>query len=183
MLDGVDEGIATERSTMGLAVGLVRRTVGLQGTLTHYTLTDDEGRLALYLLCLVESLANLVNVVAVDFEYLPAKSTILCSCVLVHDILGLSRELDIVAVVEHDEVVQAEHRGDAGCTLRDFFLNATIRDVGIDSLLVEGGVAGMSGKELGCYGSTYSEDMTLSERTRCVFNAACNLKFRVTCSR
>ena len=67
-------------------------------------------------------------------------------------------------------------------TLRDLLLNATIRDVGIDSLLVEGGVAGMSGKELGCYGSTYSEDMTLSERTRCVFNAACNLKFRVTCS-
>ena len=94
---------------MGLAVGLIRRTVGLESTLTHDTLTDDEGGLAFYLLCLVESLANLIDVVTVDLEYLPTKSTILGGCVLVHNFLGLGRELDVVAVVEHDEVVKTEN--------------------------------------------------------------------------
>ena len=117
VLDCVDESIATKRGTVGLAVGLVRRTVSLQGTLAHDALTDDEGWLAFYLLCLVESLADLVDIVAVDFEYLPAKSTILGCCVLVHDVLGLGRELDVVAVVEHDEVVQTEHRSYTCSTL------------------------------------------------------------------
>ena len=94
---------------MSLAVGLVRRTVGLEGSLTHDTLTDDEGRFAFHLLSLVESLANLIDIITIDLEYLPTKCTILGGCVLVHNLLGLGRELDVVAVVEHDEVVKTEN--------------------------------------------------------------------------
>ena len=117
VLDGVYVGIATERSAMGLAVCLVGRSVCLQSTLTHDALTDDECRLALYFLCLVESLADLVNVVTVDLKYLPTQCAILGCSVLVHHLLCLGGELDVVAVVEHNEVVKAKNRCYASGTL------------------------------------------------------------------
>ena len=94
---------------MGLAVSLVRRTVVLQGTLTHDTLTDDESWLALDSLSLLDSLANLSSVVTVNLDYFPTESTILGSCIFVHDILCLCRELDVVRVIEHYEVVKSEN--------------------------------------------------------------------------
>ena len=108
MLDSVDVSVATKRSTMGLAVSFVRSTVSLQSTLTHNALTDDEGWLAFYLLSSIESLTNLVYIVAADFDDFPSESTVLSCCIFVHNVLSLCRELDVVRVVEHDEVVETE---------------------------------------------------------------------------
>ena len=72
--------------------------------------------------------------------------------------------------------------GYTACALRNLLLDATVRDVGIDGLFCEAGVACTSGKEFGCDGSTYGERVSLSERTGCVLYATCDVKFRMTCS-
>ena len=168
---------------MSLAVGLVRCAVSLERTLTHDALTDDEGWLALHSLCLVESGTNLSSVVTYDLNDFPTECTILSSSVLSHHFLRLSRKLDVVGVVEHDEVVETENGSDTSSALRNLFLNATIRDVSVDGLLSESWVASVSSQELGCDGSTNSEHVTLTERTRCVLNATSNLELWVTRSR
>ena len=117
VLHGVDIGITAQGSTVCLAVGLVRSAVSLEGTLTHDALTDDEGRLAFYLLCSLDGRTDLGCIVTIDFDDLPALCAVLGSSVLSHYLLGLGRELDVVAVIEHDEVVQAQHAGDTGSTL------------------------------------------------------------------
>ena len=93
---------------MGLAVSFVRSTISLQSSLTHNALTDDEGWLAFYLLCSIKSLTNLVYIVTADFDNFPSECTILSCRIFVHNVLSLSRELNVVRVVEHDEVVETE---------------------------------------------------------------------------
>ena len=150
---------------MGLAVSFVRRTIVLASALTHDTLTDDECRLTLYGLCPLDGFTNLCSVVSVDFLHGPTQCAILGSGVFVHHFLGLGRELDVVGVVEHNEVVESEHTCDACTALADFLFDATIRDVCVDGFLVECGVAGMCSEELGSDGSSDGEHMTLSEWT------------------
>ena len=94
--DCILECVATERRAVSLAVALVRRTVSLEGTLTHHTLTDDEGWLSLHFLSLVESLADLLAVVTVDCDDMPSPCTVLHLCVLCHYVSALCRELDVI---------------------------------------------------------------------------------------
>ena len=168
---------------MSLAVGLVRSTVSLEGTLTHDALTDDEGWLAFHLLSLVESSTNLCSVVTNDFNHFPTESTILCSSILCHNFLSLSRKLNVVRVIEHDEVVKTENGSDTCTALRNLFLHTTIRDVSVDGFLSESWVASVSSQELGSDGSTNGENVTLTKRTGSVLYATSNLKLWVTCSR
>ena len=161
---------------MGLAVGFVGRAVVLERTLTHDALADDQAGFALHRLSLVERLANLCGVVADNFDDFPTESAILGSSVLAHNVLGLSGELDVVGVVEHDQVVQTQNAGDTRCALRNLLLDTAVGDVGVDGLLGEGGVAGVSSQELGGNGGTDGKHVTLTQRAGSVLHTALNLK-------
>ena len=52
-----------------------------------------------------------------SFDYVPVPSAILGSGVFGSNGLNLGRELDVVAVVEHDEVVQSEISCKTACAL------------------------------------------------------------------
>ena len=80
-------------------------------------MTDNQTWALLLGLSLLDSLTNLINIVTVDLLYIPAPCLVLLSCVLAGHNLSLCRELDIVSVVEHDEVVQTQITGDTTSTL------------------------------------------------------------------
>ncbi len=150
---------------MSLAVALVGRTVCLESTLTHDGLADDEGRLTLNRFCSVDSLADSSHIVSVDFEYFPTECTILGSSVLVHHDSSFCRELDVVGVVEHDDVVESEVCSYTTCALRDFLFDTAIRDVDIDGFLCKARIASVGSEELSSDGCTDAVRMALSERT------------------
>ena len=178
VLHRVDIGVATEGSTVGSAVALVGRTVGLLGTLTHHTVTDDQARTLLLCLGLLDGLADLVDVVTVNLLNEPAPGFILLGSVLAGHHLCTCRELDIIGVIEHDQVVETQVTGDTACTLRDLLLHTTVGDVGVDGLVHH--VAQTSLQELSGDGSTHGEAVTLSEGTGCVLDTALNLALGVT---
>ena len=165
---------------MGLAVALVAGAVLLEGALAHDALADDEGRLALDGLGGLDGLADLGGVVAVDLEDLPAEGAVLGGRVFVHHHLGLGGELDVVGIIEHDKVVQAEDAGDAGRALGDLLLHAAVGDVGVDGLLGEGRVAGVGGQELGGDGGAYGVGVALAERAAGILNATRRVELGVT---
>ena len=82
---GVLVGIAAQRCAVGLAVLLVGCVVGGACALAHHAMSDDEGGLAHYGLCLVEGAAYLGDVVAVDGDHLPSHGCIFSCGVLAHD--------------------------------------------------------------------------------------------------
>ena len=113
------------------------------------------------LLSSVEGFANLVDIITIYLYYVPSPRLILGGGVLAHDHSALCRELDVVGVVEHDEVVEAEVAGDASDTLTYFLLNATIRDVSIN-LVLHDRLAKSCLEELLCHGSTGGDSVSLS---------------------
>ena len=165
---------------MCLAVAFVGRVVILAGTLTHNALADDERRTFLFLLGGFDGLANLLAIVTVDLDDVPTPCTILHGRIFSHDVLGLCRELDVVRVVEHDEIVQTQMAGDASAALRDFLLYATVRDVCVDGLLGERRIAGAGSQELGGNGSTYGKGVALSQRTGSVLDTAFDVNLGVS---
>ena len=163
---------------MGSAVALVRAVVGLAGTLTHHTVTDNQAWTILLGLSLLDGLTDLVDIVTVDLLDIPAPCLVLLGGVLASNHLCAGRELNIIGVVEHDQVVETEVTGDTASALRDLLLYTTVRDIGVDGLVHH--VAQTSLQELGGDGGTNGEAMTLTERTRGVLDAACNLTLGVT---
>ncbi len=178
VLHGLDEVVATEGSTVGSAVALIRRAVGLAGTLAHDAVADNQARTLLLSLSLTDSLANLVDIVAVDLLYIPSPGLILLGGVLAGDHLGAGRELDVVGIVEHDEVVESQVAGDAACALRNLLLHAAVGDVGVDGLIHH--VAQTSLEEFGCDGSTHGKGVALAQRTGGVLDAALQFTLGVT---
>ena len=164
MLDGINVSVATERSTVSIDASLVACAVCAESTLTHYGLTDDEGRAILLLLGSIESLTNLSHVVTIDLDDIPAPSLVLHLCILVHYNATLCRELDVVRIVEHDKVVQTEVTSDTTNTLRDFLLYSTIRNICVN-LVLHHSRTQTSLEELLCNSCTSCEGMTLTERT------------------
>ena len=156
---------------MGLAVALIAGAVLLERALAHDGLADDECGLASDGLGLLDGSADLGSIVAVDLEDLPAECAVLGCGVLVHHLGGLGAELDVIAVIEHHDVVQTQCACDAGCSLRDLLLHAAVGDVDVDGLLGEGGVAGVRGQELGSDGSTDAEGVALTQRAAGVLDA------------
>ena len=127
--DGLLEGGArlAQRHPVRGALALEAAAVGLHRALAHDGLADDQAGLVLFGQGLGQGGANLVWVVAVDGRHAPAPGLILLGGVLVRDGAGIRGELDIVGIVEHDQVAQAEEPGDAACALRNLFLHARRR--------------------------------------------------------
>lgn len=164
ILHRVHISIATEWCAVCLHVTLVAAVVGLACALTHQCVTDDKCRTVLLLAGKDQSGTNLVRVVAVYCQHVPSPCAIFLLGVLVHHHVTLGRELYLVGIVEHDKVVQMQQAGNASCTLRNFFLNAAVRDVSID-LMLHHCASEACLKEFLCNGSTHSEGVSLSERT------------------
>ena len=91
---------------MGLHVVLIACAVSFHGTTTHDRLANDEGRTLFLCQSCVQCLADLCYIIAIDLDDIPIPCTIFGSSVLVHDIFGLCRQLNVIGVVEHDEIVK-----------------------------------------------------------------------------
>ena len=117
VLDGVHIGVSTEGCTVCSAASLVAAAIGAACTETHDGLTDDECGALLLGFRFGEGCAYLVGVVTVDGDDLPVPSLVLLGYVLACHLVAVGRELHVVRVVEHDEVVESEVTGDTACTL------------------------------------------------------------------
>ena len=142
--------------------------ISTYGTTTHDGLADDEGWLAYRCFGFTKCLANSIGTATIDFKHMPAPSLVLCNYIFAIYLLDGSGELDVVSVIVHDEVIESEMPCDTTSTLRDFFLDASIRDVGVDGLAHD--PAQTMGEELCCDGCTDSEGMSLPKRPRGVFD-------------
>ena len=168
---GILIGVSTERGTVRLAVMFVRGIVVLAGTFTHDTLTDNQRRTLFFCFGCIQRFANLFAVVTVDFNDVPVPCTVFHGRVFGRYILGFGRKLDVVGVVEHDQVVQTEAACNTACALGDFFLNASVGNICVDSLFGKSRITGTCGQELGSDGGTYGKHVSLSQRTGSVFDA------------
>ena len=181
ILDCIYISVATERSTVCSAVGFIAAAVCLACTFTHNRFTDNQCRAFFFSLCFFDCCADFVRIITVDAKYVPSPCFIFHGSIFNGYIFRFSRKLDIVGVIEHNQVVQSQCTGNTSGTLRDFFLDTTVRDVSIDCLihhLVETGF-----QEFGSDGSTHSESVSLSQRTGSVFNATHDVHFRMSRSR
>ena len=119
----------------------------------------------------MEGLADLVGTVAVDGDDFPVPGFVFLGHIFAGDCGTLGGELDVVGIVEHDQVVQPEGSGYAACALGDFFLHASVGDVGIDGLAHDF-LAKPCLQEFGGYGGSHGVAMALAERAGGVFDAA-----------
>ena len=157
-----------------LAVGrnLVLETLpgGTFGTLAHDRTADDERRTLRFALGGDERLADLVDVVSVDRQHVPTPCLVFHGHVLGHHLIDLRRELDVVRVVVHHEVRQAQMAGDAAHALRNLLLDGAVRDIGIG--LVRHPLAEARGHETLRDGGAQSHGVPLPQRARGVLHAA-----------
>ena len=106
MLDGVDVSAIAQRCSVSLHVMFIACAVSFHSTTTHDCLTNDEGRALFLFQCCVQCLADLCHVIAIDLNDIPVPCTVFCCGVLAHHVFGLCRQLNVIGVVEHDEVVK-----------------------------------------------------------------------------
>ena len=101
MLDRIDISPVSQRSPVGFHIMFIAGPVFLKGTLAHDRLADNQGGAVFLLLGSSQSLPDLLHDV-------PSPRLVFHLSILVHDNATLSRELDIVGIIEHDQVVQSE---------------------------------------------------------------------------
>ena len=160
---------------MGRALVLEALAVGGHGALAHYGVADYYGRF----LCLFPRLRQGVGdgggVVAVDFNHVPVPCAVLGGIVLGIDGVDHRRELHLVAVVEHDQVRQAEIACQASGALGYFLLDAA---VGYEGVGLVGAYLAESGNEE-AFGqrAAYGHGMPLAERSGGVLDAAFGVDF------
>ena len=162
-------------------VGFVAAAVCLACAFTHNGFTDNQGRALFFCLCFFDSCTDFVRIITIDAEYVPSPCFIFHGSVFNGYIFRFCRKLNIVGVVEHDQVVQSQCTGNASGTLRDFFLNTTIGNVCVNSLIhyfIEACF-----QEFSCDSGTYSESMSLSQRTGSIFDTTHDVYFRMSRSR
>ncbi len=180
VLDGLLERSAgfAERVAVSRALALKVLAFGCHAALTHDSVTDDERRTLLLGFGFLQGFADGVGIIADDLLHKPAPSLVLGSHVLGGHFAAHGRELHLVGVVEHDQIIQAERACHTACTLRDLLLHAAIGDEGVDGRVVDLAKAGV--EELSRDSSTYSKRVTLSERTGGILDAALDVTLGVT---
>ena len=151
-----------QRLAMGRDSAFERCPVGLHDAAGHHRVPDDERRTFTLLDCDLESGGHGLGIAAVDVKHVPVPSAVFGRDILRVDGIDLGRELHVVGVIEHDEVVQAQMAGDAPRTLRDFLLNAAVGDERIG--LVRDDLAEAGGEEPLGNRAADGHDMTLAQR-------------------
>ena len=146
-------------------------------TTTHDGLADDESGLPYRSLGFAKSLTDRFGTATIDLDDVPAPSLVLSSYIFAVDLLDGSRELDIIGVIVHDEVVKPEVSSDTARTLRYLFLYPPVGDIGVDRLTHD--PAKTVGEELSCDGCPYGEGVTLAERTRGILYTTQDIDLRV----
>ena len=163
---------------MGVDSSLKRRAVGLDGLACHYRLAYDERRTLLLPVGRGERAGDSHWVGGIYLNHIPAPCTVFGSRILVSDLVNLSRELHIVAVVEHHEIVKAKLAGYAAGPLRDLLLHTAVGDICIG--LVRPHLAETSDQETLRDSAAYRHHVSLPERTGTVLHAALHVKLRMT---
>ena len=159
------------------ALALEAAAVGLYRAFAHDGLADDQAGLFRLGDGLGQGGANLVRVVAVDGGHAPAPGVIFLGRILMRDGAGVRRELDVVGVVEHHQIAQAEEPGDAACPLRDLFLHPPVRDEG--KRLVRHPFAKASTQEPFGNGGAHRTGMALAQRPGGILHAAGDIQLGV----
>ena len=131
-------------------------------SLAHNGVADDESRLALEGYGLIQCRAYLSHIISVYFNDMPSPGAIFCGHILCVNHFRGGGELDSVGIIEHRQVVQSQRTCNAACSLGNFLLNSSVRNVGIYPLTHNVPQTGL--QEFGCYGRAYREGMPLSER-------------------
>ena len=157
---------------------LAARAIGANCTLTHHGLTNDQCRTLLLLVCSLQSLANLLHRVTVNAHHAPAPSLILSYDILSINLLNSCRELNIVGIVVHNQVVQTQVTSQTAYTLRHLLLDTTVRDVSIG--LVSSPLAKTGCDETLSNSRTNSHRVTLTQRTRSVLDTTSHINLGVT---
>ena len=141
-------------------------------------MADDDGGALLFGLSLDECVGDFGGVVAVDFNHIPMPCAVF-GCV-VFGVYGVdhSGELHLVAVVEHDEVREAEETGNTSGTLRNLFLNTAIADESVG--LVAYHSAETCFEETLGNSAANSHGMALAKRAGSILNATHGVELGVT---
>ena len=150
---------------------------GAFGALAHDGMADDERRTLGLALGGDQRLADLIDVVPVDRQHVPAPCLVLHGHVLGHHLVDLGRELNVVRVVVHHEVRQAQMAGDTAHALRNLLLDGAVRNIGIG--LVRHPLAETGGHETFRNGGSQRHGVALSQRSRRILHAAHHVHLRV----
>ena len=167
-----------QRLTVGGAFALEVLAGGGDGAAAHHGVADDERRTLLLVVGHSQSIGHSHRIGAVDIKHIPAPGAIFHSHILAVNGVDVGGELHLVAVVEHDQVGQAQIAGDAPCTLRDLLLHAAVGDEGIG--LVGHHVAEAGLQEALGDGASYGHGMALTEGTRSILHTALHIELGVT---
>ena len=150
---------------------------GAFGALAHDGMADDERRTLGLALGGDQRLADLIDVMPVDRQHVPAPRLVLHGHVLGHHLVDLRRELNVVRIVVHHEVRQAQMAGDAAHALRNLLLDGAVRNIGIG--LVRHPLAETGGHEAFRNGGSQRHGVALSQRSRRILHAAHHVHLRV----
>ena len=145
---------------MSCAIGFVAATVCLTCPFTHNGVSDNQGRAFFFCFGLVKCHTDCIRVVTVNFDNIPSPCFIFFTGIFNGYIFSLGRKLDVVGIIEHDEIVQTECSGNTSGTLRNFFLNTTVRNIRVNGFIHH--FFKTSFHKFGSDGCTYSECMPLS---------------------
>ena len=160
ILDSIDISFSAQGCSMRGATCFIAASIGPSGAFAHDGVPDDKGRAFRFGLRFIQRPADGIRVIAVDGDDFPSPCFVFLGCIFVRDSFGFGRQLDVVRIIKHDEVVQAQSPGDASRSLRDFFLYASVGDIRIDGLRHYFRETGF--QELGGDGGPYGKRMSLS---------------------
>ena len=159
-----------KRLPVGRYLVLEASAVGSAGPLAHDRMADDERRAFRFGIGRHERLADFIDIVPVDRQYVPAPGFVFHGHVLGVHLIDLGRELDVVRIVVHDEVAQPQMPCDASHALRDLLFDGAVGDVGIG--LVRHPLAEAGRHEPLRDGGAQRHGMSLPERARGILHTA-----------
>ena len=108
---------------------LEARSIGRDRTLAHNRTADDKRRTLLLGIGGREGFADLLYVMAVDGDDVPAPRLVFHRYVLGIHLIDLGRKLNVVRIVVHDQIVHPQVAGDAAHALRHLLLDTAVGDV------------------------------------------------------
>ena len=149
-----------------------------QAAFAHRGVPDDERRALSLGFGIAQCLTDGIGVVACNLLHIPVPCTVFGCYILRRDGIAVGRELHIVRVVEHNEIIQPQVPCYAPCALRNLLLDTAVGDEGIDGGIVH--FAETSVEPFRCNRCTHGEGMSLPQRAAGILYPACDITLRVS---